>query len=188
MSIANAVPNIEIPLSWKTVLAKEQHFPWHKKPRLNVRERDIISGPRVYRWVLTDKTHKTEAVYIGETEKFEVRLRSYCIANSKAPTETKRIRHELKHCEDEGGSVELQFLDLESGQFILNGTLIDRRSLAEHTARILLESIAVFVAKAEGYRVLNHSRKNVLKKVIMRLFKLSDDKVDAILQTLEKSP
>ena len=187
MSTDIAASHIEIPLSWKAVLVKQEHFAWHGKLRLNVRERDAIAGPQVYRWVLRDNTHKIEAVYIGETERFEVRLRSYCIADAKVRTKTKRIRQELKRCEDEGGSVELQFLDLESGQFTLNGALVNRSSMAEHTARRLMESIAVFVAETEGYQVLNHSRKNVAKKNILKLLNQSNDKgklLDSVLQTL----
>jgi hypothetical protein len=179
--------HIEIPLPWKAVLVKQEHFAWHRKPHLNVRERDAIAGPQVYKWVLRDKTRNIEAVYIGETERFETRLGSYRIANAKAPAKTKRIRQELKRCEDEGGSVELQFLDFESCQFMLNGILVNRFSMAEHTARILMESIAVFVAESEGYRVLNHSRKNVVKKNILKLLNQSNDKcklLDSSLQTL----
>lgn len=172
MNMPPEVPKIAVPIHWKTVDVTPSVM-WHRKARLNVRERDAIAGPRVYRWVLRDKTRKISAVYIGETERFEVRLRSYCIGNVKKPTITKRIRQELKRCEDEGGSVELQFLDLELGYFILNGIPINRFSLPEHTARRLLESIAVFLAeaeaKAEGYQVLNHSLKNVVKKDIRKL-------------------
>ena len=181
------IPNIAIPVHWKTVEVTHSCTPWHRKPSLNVRERDAIAGPRVYRWVLRDKIHKIEAVYIGETERFEVRLRSYCIGNAKVPTKTKRIRQELKHCENEGGSVELQFLDLELGQFTLNGTLVNRFSMAEHTARLLMEGIAVFVAEAEGYQVLNHSRQNVAKKDIVKLLNQSNFKgkpLDSVLQEL----
>jgi hypothetical protein len=190
MSTATTALHIEIPLLWKAVLVKQQHFAGHQKPRLNVRERDAIAGPQVYKWVLRDKTHKIEAVYIGETERFETRLGSYRITNAKATAKTKRIRQELKRCEDEGGSVELQFLDLESGQFMLNGILVNRFSMAEHTARILMESIAVFVAEAEGYRVLNHSRKNVAKKNILKLLSQMNVKgkpVDSVLQMLSMS-
>lgn len=187
MSTDIAASHIEIPLSWRAVLVKQEHFAWHRKPRLNVRERDAIAGPQVYRWVLRDKTHKIEAVYIGETERFEVRLRSYCIADAKVQTKAKRIRQELKRCEDDGGSVELQFLDLESGQFMLNGTLVNRFSTAEHSARRLMESIAVFVAEAEGYQVLNHSRKNVAKRNLLRLLNqrgIKGKHLDSALQTL----
>jgi len=190
MSAANVVLHIEIPLSWKIVLVKGQLFAWHRKPRLNVQQRDVIAGPQVYRWVLKDKTHKITAVYIGETERFEVRLKSYCITNATAPTKTKRIRQELKRCEDEGGSVELQFLDLESGQFTMNGTFINRFSLPQHSARILMESIAVFLAEAEGYIVLNHSRPNVIKKDIVKIFNKSSDKrklLDSVLHSMKKN-
>lgn len=190
MSTAIAALHIEIPLIWKAVLVKQQHFAWHRKSRLNVRERDTIAGPHVYKWVLRDKTHKIEAVYIGETERFETRLGSYRIANTKAPVKTKRIRQELKRCEDEGGLVELQFLDFESGQFKLNGTLVNRFSRAEHTARRLMESIAVFVAEAEGYQVLNHSRKNIAKKNILKLlnqYNVKGKHLDSVLQTLNIS-
>jgi hypothetical protein len=190
MSTDIAASHVEIPLLWKAVLVKQQHFAGHRNPRLNVQERDAVAGPQVYKWVLRDKADKIEAVYIGETERFETRLGSYRIANAKAPTKTKRIRQELKRCEDEGGSVELQFLDLESGQFMLNGTLVDRFSMAEHTARILMESIAVFVAEAEGYRVLNHSRKNVAKKNTLKLLNQMNVKgkpLDSLLQMLNIS-
>ena len=190
MSTATTALHIEIPLLWKAVLVKQQHFAGHQKPRLNVRERDAIEGPQVYKWVLRDKTHKIEAVYIGETERFETRLGSYRITNAKATAKTKRIRQELKRCEDEGGSVELQFLDFESGQFMLNGILVNRFSRAEHTARRLMESIAVFVAEAEGYRVLNHSRKNVAKKNILKLLSQMNVKgkpLDSVLQMLSMS-
>lgn len=190
MSTAIAALHIEIPLLWKAVFVKQQHFAWHRKSRLNVRERDTIAGPQVYKWVLRDKTHKIEAVYIGETERFEARLRSYRIANAKAPTKTKRIRQELKRCEDEGGSVELQFLDLELGQFMLNGILVNHFSMLEHTARRLMESIAVFVAEAEGYQVLNHSRKNVVKKDILKFLNKRNVKgkqLESVLQTLNIS-
>lgn len=185
------LPNISIPLRWRTVGTVQSGIAWHRKERLNARERDAIFGPRVYRWVLRGKTHEIDAVYIGETERFEIRLRSYCIVNVKPPTKTRRIREELKRCEDEGGTVELQFLDLESGQFILNGTLVNRFSLAEHTARRLLESVAVFAAEAEEYKVLNHSRRNVAKNDIVKLFNQSKDKgklLDAVLQTLKMKP
>ena len=187
MSTDIAASHIEISLRWKAVLDKQEHFAWHRKPRLNIRERDAIAGPQVYKWVLRDKTQKIDAVYIGETERFETRLGAYRIANAKAPTNTKRIRQELKRCEDEGGSVELQFLDLESRQFMLNGTLVNR---FEHTARILMESIAVFVAEAEGYRVLNHSRKNVAKKNILKSLSrlnVSGNRLDSVLQMLNIS-
>jgi hypothetical protein len=63
--------------------------------------------------------------------------------------------------------------------------------MAEHTARILMESIAVFVAGAEGYRVLNHSRKNVAKKNIVKLLiqmKVKGKPLDSVLQMLDISP
>jgi hypothetical protein len=186
-----AASHIKVPLLWKAVLVKQQHIAWHRKPRLNVQERDVIAGPQVYKWVLEDKNQKVEAVYIGETERFETRLGSYRIGNANAPAKTQRIRQELKRCEDEGGLIELQFLDLELGQFMMNGILVNRLLMAEHTARILMESIAVFVAGAEGYRVLNHSRKNVAKKNIVKLLiqmKVKGKPLDSVLQMLDISP
>jgi len=86
MNMTLDVPQIVVPLCRRTIEVTKNSIAWHRKPRLNVRERDAIEGPRVYRWVPRGKTHKIDAVHIGKTERFEVRLRSYCIAKAKVTT------------------------------------------------------------------------------------------------------
>ena len=69
----------------------------------------------------------------------------------------------MRGCEGHGGTVDLEFLDLEGKEFRLNGMEITQHSVADHSVRPLLESIAIVTAEVQGLMVLNHARENVAR-------------------------
>jgi len=73
--------------------------------------------------------------------------------------------------EKQGGTVELQFLEIAA--FEVNGQRVDSstKSLGNHEVRVLLESIAIVTAKSEPYKLINRLSKNVHRKDIDQLLK-----------------
>lgn len=176
------VISIEIPLYWMPVLVKGHHFPWHKNLPKTTQARDMISGPKVYRWVLRTKTGRVESIYIGQSEKFQERISAYRTGNQKALGSDKAVLANLGHCEDSGGAVELQFLDVDMGSFRIYGKLVNNSSLGDHDIRLMMESIAIVAARASNLKVLNRLRENAHLKEIAHLVKLTPKQVEQILQ------
>jgi hypothetical protein len=160
------IPGIEIPFNWAQVLERGTYFPWHRKKVPKNLPKYNIAGPRVYRWVLR-RGEEISSVYIGQSEKFEKRLRDYRRPN---PYDCD-VQAAMRECEAGGGRVELQFLDLGTGSFRINGKLISHASLSNHDVRMMMESTAIVTARVEGVKLLNHVRDNALVKVMVDLFK-----------------
>lgn len=164
METVTGIPSIKIPFHWKQVLEKEGYFPWHrvvpKKPAKHIR------GPQVYRWVLR-KGDEISSVYIGQSEQFEKRLGDYRRPNHYDSA----LQAAMRECEEGGGRVELDFLDLGSGSFRINGKLISHASLSNHDVRMMMESIAIMTAGVEGITLLNHVRDNTLVRIMVGLAK-----------------
>jgi len=168
----NSVESFNIPLNWQSVLVNGRIYPWHRKPQRNAKDRDLIKGPRIYRWVFKDQNGEIQAVYIGESEKFQNRISGYRTPTKANQQDTDVIVHNaLDDCEKQGGIVELQFLEIVG--FEVNGQLIDTtaRSLGNHEVRILLESIAIVAARTEKPKLLNRLSKNVHEKDLESLFR-----------------
>lgn len=167
MSLAGDVLRIDVPLHWTRVQVSEKHFDWHKDLPKTVRNRDLISGPKIYRWVLRESG--IESVYIGQSERFEKRLSAYRSGNRKALASEYHVRAKLKQCEDAKGIVELEFLDLDKGSFYINGKLVANSSLGDHEVRLMMESVAIVAARASSLHLLNRLQKNVGVKDIERI-------------------
>jgi hypothetical protein len=122
--------------------------------------------------VLKNNSGEVEAVYIGQGEKFQKRLAKYrWPAKTNAKSTDAIIKKMLVLCEEKGGTVELQFLEITG--FEINGQLIDSstKSLGNHEVRILLESIAIVTAKSEMPTLLNRLSKNVHEKDLESLLR-----------------
>jgi hypothetical protein len=167
MTPTENVPALEIPVCWAPVLVNGKAFGWHEQ-KLNSRAKEQIAGPRVYRWVL--RTHSGEVlVYIGQTENFEKRLRSY--RRGAGEQIHSRVRTAIEQCKNGGGTVELYFLDLQTGAFRMFGRLIDRSSLNHHEVRIMMEGVAVLKALAGEEKLLNRYRRNAVETMMAQLLK-----------------
>ena len=147
--------HIEIPLSWKAVLVKEQHFDWHRKS-LYSSDMSLVSGPKVYRWLMHAEGGK-DSVYIGESVKFEDRLLQHRL-RIKKPAATDKLVNAIVAFERNRGIVELQFLDLGERGFRLNGHHINRWSLGEHEVRLMMENMSIIAARASNLTVINSLR------------------------------
>jgi hypothetical protein len=168
----NSVDSFKIPLNWQSVLVNGQIYPWHRKPQRVAKYRELIEGPRIYRWVFKNQNDEIQAVYIGESEKFQNRLSGYRTPTKINQQDTDVIVHNtFDDCEKQGGIVELQFLEIAA--FEINGQLIDSstKSLGNHEMRIILESIAIVTAKLEKPKLLNRLSKNVHEKDLERLLR-----------------
>jgi hypothetical protein len=156
------------------VLIDGGSFPWHRdspKPR---KDREIINGPRVYRWAYKSKVGEIEAVYIGQSEAFHSRIAGYRTPTKTNPNDTDVIvSNEFAKCEKEEGSVELQFL--EFAPFEINGQRIENSlgSLGNHEIRLLLECIALVTARSEKPKLLNRLSRNVWEKQLFQLVQKS---------------
>jgi hypothetical protein len=186
-----SIKSFKIPLSWHCVLVEEQIYPWHRKLQRHAKHRDLIEGPKIYRWVFKNQNGEIQAVYIGQSEKFQIRLSGYRTPTKTNPQDTDVIvRSEIDDWEKQGGTVELQFLDIAA--FEVNGQVIDSstESLGNHEVRVLLESIAIVTARSEPYRLINRLSKNVHRKDIDRVLKSNPlevrAKVNQILDEQDK--
>jgi hypothetical protein len=81
MDARSHVLKIDIPLHWTLVLVKGSRFNWHKDLPKTVLARDMLTGPKIYRWVLRGGTNEILAVYIGQSERFEERMSEYRSGN-----------------------------------------------------------------------------------------------------------
>jgi hypothetical protein len=168
----NSIKSFKIPLNWRSVLVEEQTYPWHRKIQRSAKHRDLIDGPRIYRWVFKNQNGEIQAVYIGQSERFQSRLSGYRTPTKTNPQDTDVIvRNEIDEWEEQGGTVELQFLEIAA--FGVNGQVVDSsmKSLGNHEVRVLLESIAIVTAKSEPYRLINRLSKNVHRKDIDQVLK-----------------
>ena len=102
----NSVESFKIPLNWQPVLVKGQVYPWHRKPQRYAKYRELIEGPRYYRWVFKNQNGEIQAAYIGESEKFQNRLSGYRPPTKKNQQDTDVIVHKaFDDCEKQGGMV-----------------------------------------------------------------------------------
>jgi len=163
------VLNIEIPLHWMPVPVGGNRIALHKNPPKNPRVRDAISGPKVYRWVLRNTTGEIASVYIGQSEKFQGRISKYRKGKQTSLEPDDTVQSDINEWENSGGTVELQFLDLDTEPFCINGERITIASLGHQDTRLMMESIAIFSARASGLKVLNRLHENVHMKELRRL-------------------
>jgi hypothetical protein len=172
MNDSDSVESFNILLNWRTVLIEEAVYPWHKKPQKYLKYRELINGPRVYRWAFKNSSGEIEAVYIGESEKFENRLAGYRRPTSSTPNRTDAILNgEFANCEKREGTVELQFLEFVP--FEINGQRIEAQihSFAKHEIRLLLECIAIVTAKSEKPKLLNRLSEDAGIKAVRHILK-----------------
>lgn len=185
------VHNIVIPLHWIPVPAEGGQFDWHKNPPKSVRARDAISGPRVYRWALQTITGETTSVYIGQSERFQKRVSAYRKGKQTSLEPDDTVQSKIKDWENSGGKVELQFLDLDAEPSCINGKPITIASLGDHDTRLMMESIAIFSARASGLKILNSLQDNVheteLRRLLTHLVK-EPKKREQILSTILSLP
>jgi hypothetical protein len=172
MNAVNSVESFTIPLKWKPVLIGDAAFSWHRVSPKPWRDRELIEGPRVYRWAFKKRTGEVEAVYIGQSEAFHNRIAGYRTPTKRNPKDTDVfVNSKFLSFEEREGTVELQFLDI--APFRVNGHLIDAsiQSLGNHEVRLLLESVAILTAKLEHPhpKLLNRLSENVHKKGLGKL-------------------
>lgn len=179
--------SIVVPLHWLPVRVKESHFNWHKNLPKTVRERDQISGPKVYRWVLRTQTGEIQAVYIGQSEKFQARVSDYRRGDKAGLDLDDTVQARMKRCENCGGTVELQFLDLDAGPFKINGMQVTNSSLADHDIRLMMESIAIVTARAANLPVINRLQENVNVKSLKRLVKANPKLIPQLRQLITQT-
>jgi hypothetical protein len=163
----NSVESFTIPLNWQPVLVGGAAFPWHRESPKPWKDRELIKGPRVYRWAFKTRDSEIEAVYIGQSEAFHNRIAGYRTPAKANPNDTDvMVNNRFASCEEREGTVELQFLEITA--FEINGQLIDAsvKSLGNHEVRMLLESIAILTAKSEHPNpvLLNRLSRNVHEK------------------------
>lgn len=163
--------SVLIPLEWKAVvLANGTRFDWHKAEARDARDREQLSGARVYRWALRGPDGSIKDLYIGQSGKFEKRLSSYRSKKlAKGSTEA-LVRDAMGECERQRGTVDLEFLHIET-PFIINGKRIDKHSMGLPEVRIMIEHIAIVTAKAERIHVINQLRANANLVAILKLVK-----------------
>jgi hypothetical protein len=167
MSIHNN-KSVEIPLIWRSVSVKEEVFPWHRPLQKLANHRDLIRGPRVYRWLLRNAKKEIESVYIGQSEAFHSRIAGYRAPTKSNPNDTDVILNcAFRDIEGRGGSVELQFLEIHS--FTINGQVIDMGALGNQEVRLLLESLAIMTARKDGQKLLNRLPKNAHEKAVLEV-------------------
>lgn len=169
------VLKFEIPLRWVRVTVKGACFDWHKSLPKTVRERDLISGPQVYRWLLRSNAGEIEWVYIGQSENFQKRI--------SAHRGGAVLQERMRDCETKGGTVELEFLDLTE-PLIVNGKCITNSALREHDVRLMMESIAVVTARTEQLRVLNRLQENVDVKRLISFATQNPEEIPRLLREL----
>jgi hypothetical protein len=158
MTTENAeVLRVEVPLVWhRVLLAAGQSFPWHRCPAPYARDREPLERPQVYKWVLRDANR--ERAYIGEAGAFDRRLGQYRSPDND--TTEQRVRQAMDECEQCGGTVELWFLEITTGSFLLNGRLIDRHSIGDKNVRLILENLAILEEKQNKTTLLNVIEEN----------------------------
>jgi len=166
MSVRAAVPRIGIQLQWKPP-SDTGNVAWHRE-QPNLEDTSLIGGQRVYCWLMRAADGSSESVYIGESGDFPERLRNYRYRVQKQNDKDELVKA-MGKCESRGGTVELQFLDLDSCGFYLNETLLDQQSLRNHEVRLMMESIAIFMAKSANLQVINHLRGDAYWASILKI-------------------
>jgi hypothetical protein len=117
-------------------------------------DRERLEGAHVYQWVFRGADGHLEQCYIGQSGNFEGRLPDY---RSEIPAKNSTeafVQEEMRQCEKRGGTVDLEFLELET-PLCINGKLINKYSLGDREVRLMMENIAIVTAKANGVKLLN---------------------------------
>jgi hypothetical protein len=173
MEMNETSPSFVLPLHWKAVvLCDGSRFDWHKKGARAARDREQLEVACVYRWVFRAANSRPEQfyLYIGQSGKFEERLPSYRSTNPAAGSTEELLRREMSRCEEQGGKVDLEFLDL-GNPLRINGKLINKYSLGERDVRVMMENISIVTAKADGIKLINRLGDNTNEVKILNLAK-----------------
>lgn len=168
MSTQDAVA-VTIPLRWvPVVLSNGKRFNWHRERALADADRRRLDGARVYRWILRDVDGKIERVYIGESGAFEERITQYRSDCPADGTTEATLRAEMNNCEVNHGSVDLEFLSLET-PISINGKMVNNYALGERNVRLMMENIAIVTAKAQGLKLVNRLGENIIETKLLAL-------------------
>jgi hypothetical protein len=159
------VPEFQVPFSWDSAInSNDSEWPFRKtKFRVSADLAERLRGPGIYRFVFFDEKDAIREIYIGESECFLRRHRSYRASNE--PIKVDWIKFDWdKHRKEQvkrklAGAqhrVELQILKVKC--FQLNKVGIDQGSLTDPFVRKLLENLTILDANAQGIRILNRGR------------------------------
>jgi hypothetical protein len=161
--------NLVVPLHWKAVVLRDgSRFDWHRKAARAPEDREQLEGARVYRWVFRGADGRPKQFYIGESGKFEKRLLNYRSRSLAEDSTEALLQDEISRCEEQGGTVDLEFLDLET-PLSLNGKLISKYSLGELDVRVMMENIAIVTTRTEGAKLINRLGDNAYYAKILSL-------------------
>ena len=164
----DSLPTIEIPLHWKQVLLGNGRFDWHKKKVRAYSDRDQLAGAKVYKWVFRGVDGIPTEFYIGQCADFKERLGKYrTVVKADGSTEA-LVQSAARKCEEQGGSVDLEFLDLGT-PLLVNGKLVDQYALGDLDVRLMMESIAIVSMRASGFKLVNRLGDNAYYRQILAL-------------------
>jgi hypothetical protein len=171
MEMNETTSNLVVPLHWKAVvLGNGSRFDWHSQTARSPDDRAQLEIACVYRWVFRGADGRPEKFYIGQSGKFEHRLPNYRSEKPAAGSTEERLRHEMSLCEERGGRIDLEFLDL-STPLRINGKPISNYSLGESYVRVMMENIAIVTARKDGVKLINRLGDHTNEVKILNLVK-----------------
>jgi len=179
---------VRVPFEWRTVTASNQED-WPFRPDRNIPPKLIarIRGPKLYRFYFHPGTGAA-ACYIGESERFEQRIRQYIRAlalmrlsgslrdstledlengmKSLNRHSKVRVAARIVNAEIDNSKVELQLLYFE--EFAFNGVSISPDTLTDPFHRRAIENLAILEANSSNVTLMNRGR-DLAAKAFSRL-------------------
>jgi hypothetical protein len=169
---------IHVNFKWRTITGSNQEdWPFRQGKQISPSLLAQIIGAKVYRFYFHAGVG-TVACYIGESERFERRVREYIralslmrLSGSLADSTVERLENAIKNlhrhskvrvaagivnAEIDGTMVELQLIDFE--EFGFNRVVISPNTLSDPFHRKVIENLAILDASSSGIRLLNRGR------------------------------
>jgi hypothetical protein len=169
---------VHVPFEWRTITASNQEdWPFRPDAKILPNLSALMRGPKVYRFYFHPGTGTT-ACYIGESERFERRVRQYIRAlaimrlsgrlrdstledlenamKSLNRHSKVRVAAKIVNAEIDNSKVELQLLDFD--EFAFNRVSISPDTLTDPFHRRAIENLAILEANSSSMTLMNRGR------------------------------
>lgn len=110
--------------------------------------RHLPLTPAIYRWILKNRQGNIKEIYIGETATLRNRISRHTIVDPRG-----RREHFDEWRETRGRAIYLETLEIKP--FQINNRHYSARSLRDEYKRQLIESIMLYKALDQGYKIRN---------------------------------
>ncbi len=122
--------------------------------------------PGVYRWVVFDPNAKLEAMYVGEAENLERRLKHYLKPGKSQAT---NLRMKALLDEYQSQKMDVRFQRVAFDDFVINACEFSVSALSDPFVRGVIENLAILEGSRNKCTVLNKGTDVTQKKIELAL-------------------